>query len=161
MRNKNETHLLLQSFNGYVETQFGRKIKSIRSDNGFKFDMKEFYQNKGIVHETSCIDTPQQNGALERKHGHLLNVARALHFQANLPIRLWGECVLTATYIINRTPTPLLSGKTPYELLFGSIPSYSHLKVFGCLCFATNTSSAKTKFDTRASHCVFLGYPVC
>lgn len=90
MRNKNETHLLLQSFHGYVETQFGRKIKSIRSDNGFEFDMKEFYQNKGIVHETSCIDTPQQNGAVERKHGHLLNVATSLAFPSQLPHSFMG-----------------------------------------------------------------------
>ena len=48
--------------------------------------MKKFYQNKGIIHETSYTNTSQQNGAMERKHDHLLNVARVLYFQANLPI---------------------------------------------------------------------------
>lgn len=121
--------------------------------------MKEFYNHKGIVHETSYTNTPQQNGVVERKHGHLLNAARALRFQVGLPIKFWGECVLMAAYLINCTPTPLLSSKTPYELLFGSIPSFSHLKIFGCLCFATNTNASKTKFEARASRCVFLGYP--
>ena len=46
--------------------------------------MKEFYQNKGIMHETTCTNNPQQNGVVESKHG--LNIARALHFQANLLI---------------------------------------------------------------------------
>ena len=59
MKNKNETdHLLLQSFHAYVETRFCKKIKIISFDNRFEFDMKEFYENKGIIYETSCTNTP-------------------------------------------------------------------------------------------------------
>ncbi|GJW50906.1 putative RNA-directed DNA polymerase [Tanacetum coccineum] len=59
----------------------------------------------GIVLETSCPHTPQQNGVVERKHRHLLETARALKFEANLPTRFWGECVLTAAHVINRLPS--------------------------------------------------------
>lgn len=70
----------------------------MRSDNGLEFtSLRHYYATKGIIHQTSCVDTPQQNGRVERKHQHILNVARALRFQANLPIDFWGECVTTAT----------------------------------------------------------------
>lgn len=84
-----------------------------------------------IIHQTSCVGTPQQNGRVERKHRHNLNVARALRFQANLPIEFWRECVLTIRYLINRTPSQVLKGKTPYEILYGKPHSYDHVRIFG------------------------------
>lgn len=61
-------------------------------------------------------------------------------------------------HIINHLPTPLLSRQTPFEWLYGKIPSYSHLKVFGCLAYATNVHISH-KFAPRVKRCVFLSYP--
>lgn len=134
----------------------------VRSDNGTEFLNKELklkFQKLGIVHQLSCVETPQQNGRAERKHKHLLAVARALRFKASLPIHLWGDCLLTATYLINRTPTTVLNHQTPYSLLYNKPPLYSHLRIFGCLCYCSTLSKRQDKFYPRASKCVFLGYP--
>ena len=129
------------------------------SDNGPEFtSLESFFVEKCILLQTSCVDTAQQNGRVECKHRHILNVASALRFQAKLPRYFWGECVLTAAHLINFTPTPLLDLKTPYECLFGKPPPHSSLKVFGCLCYASNSPYIKDKFDTRSRRCIFVGY---
>ena len=57
----------------------------------------------------------------------------------------------------NRTPTPLLKGKTPYECLFGSTTSCDNIRIFSCLCYAKNW--ANDKLASRSRKCVFVGYP--
>jgi hypothetical protein len=142
-----------------VQTQFRTKIKCIRSDNGLEFHMKDFFSTQGIIHQLTCVETPQQNVIVERKHQHLLNVARSLRFQSHPPLQFWADCILSAAHIINRISTPLLLSKSSYQLLFSKISSYSHLKVFGCLAYVSTLSRYRTKFDPRATSCIFIGYP--
>lgn len=102
---------------------------------------------------------PEQNGRAERKHRHLLDTARALRIQAGLPQKFWGDCVLTATYLINKMPSVLLHWKTPYEVLFSKEPSYDNIRVFGCLCYALMAPKSSDKMEARGRRCVFIGYP--
>ncbi|KAM0002197.1 putative RNA-directed DNA polymerase [Helianthus debilis subsp. tardiflorus] len=162
LKHKHEAGNCLIEFHKMVQVQFEKNIKRIRCDNGGEFvsnKMLDFYAKNGIMLETTCPYTPQQNGVVERKHRHLLETARALKFEANLPTRFWGECVLTATHIINRIPSDVINGKTPYELLHDKLPSYEHLKVFGCLAYYLNTETHGDKFEMRGRPGTFLGYP--
>ena len=103
-------------------------MKIVRSDNRTEITCLDNYFAEN--HQTTCIGMPQQNGWVERKHHHILNVARALRFQANLPIKFWGECVMTAGYLINQTPSKFLGGKTPNEVLIGKPLSYNNIRIF-------------------------------
>ena len=134
----------------------------MRSDNALEFlkgSIGPFMQSLGIEHQTSCVDRPQIIGRVERKHRNILEIARALRMHASLPVSYWGDCVITATYLINRFPTAVLKFKTPFEVLLGTAPVYDHLRVFGCLAIASNTSRVADKFEARGVPCVFLGYP--
>lgn len=162
LAHKSDVGYYLRSFVNMVETQFNKKVKQVRTDNGLEFQSKEmmnFYNEKGIILQTTCPYTPQQNGVVERKHRYILEMARALRFHAGLPLKFWGECVLTAVYIINRLPTRVTGHKTPYELLLGKKPKYDHMRVFGCKAYMHN-KRRQDKFDERGKPCIFIGYPM-
>ena len=59
--------------------------------------------------------------------------------------------------ILNRTLTPLLQGKTPYEILFGQAPPMGALKVFRCLWYAAHRPCVKD-FVPCSRQCIFVGY---
>ena len=140
--------------------QFSKSVKTVRSDNGTEFMcLSSYFREHGILHQTSCVGTPQQNGHVERKHRHILNVARALLFQASLPIKFWGEAILTAAYLINRTPSSIHKGISPYEILHGSKPAYDLLRIFGSACYVHWITRSKDKFEERSRLCIFVGYP--
>ncbi|CAM8984340.1 unnamed protein product [Rhodiola kirilowii] len=162
MKKKSEVSALVIKFFKLIETQYNDKIKTFRSDNGTEFfndTLAQFFSDRGCIQQSSCPYTPQQNGVVERKHRHLLDVARALRFQANLPKVFWGDCVLSATYLINRSPSVVLNFKSPLEVLFGAPPVIHHLRVIGCLCYVGTIAHQRDKLDPRSTPCILLGYP--
>ncbi|GJU73539.1 putative RNA-directed DNA polymerase [Tanacetum coccineum] len=160
LKTKDEVFDLFTSFINHIQNQFKCSIKTVRSDNGTEFvnnKMALLFNNLGIVHQTSCAYTPQQNGIAERKHRHLLNVARSLLFQSGIPLSMWPECILTAAYLVNRLPSSVLNGKSPFELVYRVKPNLSHLRSFGCLCYSTVLNNSD-KFSSRSEKCVLIGF---
>ncbi|GJR08028.1 ribonuclease H-like domain-containing protein [Tanacetum coccineum] len=78
-------------------------------------------------------------------------------YKGGIPLKMWTECILTASYLINRLPSSVLNGKSPYEMIYKKCPTLSHLRVFGCLCLATIVNN-NDKFSSRSEKCVMIGY---
>ncbi|XP_019425060.1 PREDICTED: uncharacterized protein LOC109333936 [Lupinus angustifolius] len=98
MFSKAETRNIIINFIHFVYIQYNTHVKTIRSDNGKEFLMSDFYANSGIVHQTSCVETPEQNSIVERKHRHILNVTRSFLFQSHLPLCFWTYVVKHAVF---------------------------------------------------------------
>ena len=106
------------NFHSMIQTQFHTKIKILRIDNGieyFNHSLSIYLQENGIIHQSSCVDTPQQNEVAKRKNSHILKVACALLFISHMPSQFWGDSILTATYLINRMSSRVLSFVTPLQ----------------------------------------------
>ncbi|XP_075103101.1 uncharacterized protein LOC142177755 [Nicotiana tabacum] len=114
-----------------IINQFDIGIKVLKTDNGTEFfnsQCDELLASLGIIHQSSCPYTPQQNGIVERKHRHILQL-----------------------------PTETLEKKCPYEMLHNKLAKLDHLRVFSCLYFASNLPICD-KFTTRAKKCIIIGY---
>ncbi|XP_075112241.1 uncharacterized protein LOC142182149 [Nicotiana tabacum] len=98
---KCEVVTVLKDFLIMVKSQFDMNVKVLRSDNGREFfnsSFNELLASLGIVHQSSCPYTPQQNGVVERKNRYILEVARALQFQSSVPNRFWGDSIKTTVF---------------------------------------------------------------
>jgi hypothetical protein len=158
---KSDTFTTLSHFFAYVSTQFGRTVKAIQCDNGREFDNSStrfFLLSNGTQLRMSCPYTSTQNGKAEHIIRSVNNVIHTLLIQASLPGRYWAEGLHTATYLLNRLPTTMIQAACPHLALFGSTPSYEHLRVFGCTCYPNTTATTAHKLSPRSTRCVFLDY---
>jgi hypothetical protein len=71
---------------------------------------------------------------------------------------MWEEIAKTVNYIQNRLPTKALKLKTPEEMLSGTKPNLSHLRVIGCVAYCHIPDSKRQKFDPKAIPTFLLGY---
>ncbi|KAA3467396.1 Retrovirus-related Pol polyprotein from transposon TNT 1-94 [Gossypium australe] len=92
----------------------GYKLRTLRSKNGIEYTSKE----SRIKHQLTNTYTPQQNGVSERKNRTLMDMARCLMFERNLPRSFWAEEVNTIIYLQNRLPTKALLERTPFKAWF-------------------------------------------
>ena len=104
LKDKSDAESVFKNFYTLVQTQFQTQIKIFRSDNGKDFlnhVLGNFFDEKGILHQSSCSNTLQQNGVAERKNKHLLKVARALSFTTKVPKYLLSkDCSLVEEFVV-------------------------------------------------------------
>ena len=147
----------IETFLAMIKTQFNAVPKKLRSDGGREFDndkLVKIFGKQGILWEPTAARAPEQNGVSERSMRTLMQTVRAMLFSSGVPRRYWPYALDTAVYLWNRTSG---QGKSPYELLHGTVPEIRHLRVFGCAAYAHDPVH-KSKLDSRSNIMSFLGY---
>jgi len=161
MATKDEALMYFRRFKTAVELESGCKLRAFRSDRGGEFNsgaFASFCQDQGIKHNTTASYTPQQNGVVERRNQTVVEMARCLLKSMGVPAKFWGEAVRAAVYLLNRSPTKILKGKTPYEVWHGKKPGVKHLRTFGCIAYVKRVGPGISKLSDRSVPGVFLGY---
>ena len=86
-----------------------------------------------------------------------MGLVRSMLKEKELPLEIWGEAVSTCVYVLNRSSTKGVKGKTPYEKWNKRKPNVSHLRVFGSVVFV-KTTGRLSKLEDMSKCMVFLGY---
>jgi IS30 family transposase len=135
LHHRSKVFKFFKEFQCLVECLFNRKIITMQTDWGGEYErLNSFFHSIGITHHVSCPHAHQQNGAAERKHQHIVDMGLSLLANVPMPLKYWDQAFLTATHLINRTPTKILNYDTPLHRLLGVQPDYSNLRIFGCAC---------------------------
>jgi len=101
LKPKGEVNSYVHNFIVFVENEFNKKVKCIRSDKGPEFFSKDLFSSKGNLDQIIYVATSQQNGCVERKHQHIFNVARALLFQSHILNYFWSNAIRHTVFLIN------------------------------------------------------------
>src|SRR5271168_1899707 len=156
---KDETFDAYKHFEAWAETQHKVKVRRLRSDRGGEYldhKFRDHLKSKGTERRLTTHDTPEHNGIAESLNRRLLERTRAMLHQSGLPKFLWGEAIMHATWLKNRTPTRVLENMTPYEALTGSKPDLSCLPEWGAKVWVHDRE--KGKLDGRSNIGRWVGF---
>ena len=136
-----------------IQTQFHIPVQTL-SDNTKEY-LSELFQSfmlqHGILHQTSCADTPSQNGVVKKKNSHLLETGRALLFKMHVPKHFWADAISIACFLINRMSSSVLNWVTPYHQLFLNNSLFPiDPKVFACICIVRYVRPHVYKLDPKS-----------
>ena len=163
LKEKSEVTECFSKYLNLVKNKFGRYPSFLRVDNGGEYTsaaFKKLCENSGVEIMYTIPRNPENNGVAERYNRTLVEMSRALLFDAEIGKEYWNHALLTSVYILNRLPSRTIEkGKTPVELWYGYPPDLSKIRVFGCICYAhVPAEDRKGKLDARSKKMRLLGF---
>ena len=103
----------------------------LRSDRDREYTLNKFtifYEEHGIIHEVTAPYFSQSNDVAEQKKRTLLDMVNAMIISFEIPKNLWGEALLTSTFILNRISSKDKE-KASYEYWKGHALKLSYFQI--------------------------------
>lgn len=132
------------------ELEVESKLYELIGGKFCSFEFRSYCYEVGIQRNYTAPYTPQKNGVVERRFRTIATMVRSLLRGSNMPPYMWGEADRHSIYILNRLPTKVLKGRTPYEAWSGNKPDMSHIKIFGCVVYMKILATHTGKLDDRS-----------
>jgi len=85
MNKKFETWNIITYFIRQIKNQFQHHVKVIHIDNGNEFLLKDLFSYKGIIHQTTCIKTPNKMKLLKENINIFLMLLDLCSFNPSYP----------------------------------------------------------------------------
>lgn len=159
LRTKDQAFSAYKSFEAWVNNHRKVSILILHADRGGEYlddDFSLHLEEHGTLQKLTVHDTPEDNGVSERLNRTLAEKMRAMLIASGLPAFLWGEAVLHAVWLKNRTSTKALDNCTPYEVVYKSKPDLSNVPEWGCKVWVHDTSAGK--LGARAKVAYWVGF---
>jgi hypothetical protein len=134
LRRKSQVPSAYKDFDAWCETQMDARIKILNSDRGGEYQGAEFVtylKSRGTEQKLNVHDTLQHAGVAERRNRTIAERIHALLHASGLPKFLWAEAARHVVWLLNRTSTKAVKGKTPFEAAFGKKPDMSGIREWG------------------------------
>ncbi|GBM21371.1 Retrovirus-related Pol polyprotein from transposon TNT 1-94 [Araneus ventricosus] len=163
LKSKSEVFSIFKEYLSRVQRELGRKLKSVRTDNGLEFchkDFETFLRNLGIKIERTSFYTPELSGIAERFNRSSMEAVRTMLQDSGLQPRFWAEALHAYVHTKNRCSHKLTEGKTPMEIWSGHKPSIRHCRTFGSLAYVYVPTVNRNKLQPKAKIGILVGYAV-
>ncbi|MBW0541875.1 hypothetical protein O181_081590, partial [Austropuccinia psidii MF-1] len=133
-------------------------VKRIQTDNASEFlsnNLKRFFEESGITHETIIPYKHHQAGKVEPTNRTISEAAQSMMIDSGIDVCLWPYAFRQAVWVFNRVVHGF-SDKTPYEMVMGRKPSLGVLRVFCCRAYMHNLTHKKD-LSPKAKELIHLG----
>ena len=146
------------------EGDMGSGLQCVRTDGDSNFvsdEMQMWLANKKVTWQKSTPYVHEEMGHVERRNGMLVPIARTTLLRARMRLVHWGDAILHACWILNRTPDSSHGDDvmTPYERRHGKKPDLSNVRVFGAKAWAfLDKDQRQTKMDEVAVEGRWVGF---
>ena len=117
LSHKNDTLSAFLRLYKQISNEKNFRIIKIRSDHSAEFDnhdFEKFYTENRIDHNFSVSRTPQQNRVIERKNRTLVDIARMMLCETEMPKYFWAEAMKSACHILNKVLIRPILKRTSY-----------------------------------------------
>lgn len=119
-------------------------------------DFQSHLRSRGMETKLTVHDTPQHNGVAERRNRTILECTRAVLHASRLPKSLWAEAISHVVWLMNRTGTKAVEGRTPFEVVYNRKPDLQALKEWGADVWVHQGGGSKLSGRTRKGR--WIGY---